>query len=52
MGLGMGAQLCGLDETLATLLTLVWSLSSVTLHVSIKHLLDGKGLIALKRKYN
>lgn len=48
MRLGMCAQLCGLNETFAALVALVRTLACVTLHVAIEHLLDSKGLTALK----
>lgn len=48
MRLGMCAQLCGLNETLAALVALVRTFARVTLHVAIEHLLDSKGLTALK----
>lgn len=48
MRLGMCAQLCGLNETLTTLVALVRTFARVALHVAIEHLFDSKGLTALK----
>lgn len=48
MRLGMCAQLCGLNETLAALVALVRTFARVAFHVAIEHLLDSKGLTALK----